>query len=338
MKYVNYILLLTLTISLFSCSPKNSSQNSNNTNSSTMDNTSNQNENNSNKNWNELTEEEKRVIVNKGTEYPYSGKYNDFKKEGIFICKRCETPLFKSEDKFDSKSGWPSFDDAIDGNVKEVPDADGRRVEIVCNTCGGHLGHVFRGENLTDKSTRHCVNSISLDFKAADDDAPTQTNSATVDTAIFASGCFWGTEYYFTAKEGVLETQVGYIGGSIKNPSYREVCTGRTGHAEATRVVFNPQIISYKELCKFFFETHDPTQVNRQGPDVGTQYRSEIFYLSEKQKEISEELIKILEQKGLRIATQVTPATTFWKAEDYHQDYYNVKGGTPYCHSYTKRF
>ena len=115
--------------------------------------------------YNELTDEEKYVIENKGTEYPFTGKYNDFYEEGIFTCKKCNTPLYKSEDKFKSGCGWPSFDDEIDGAVKRVPDRDGRRVEIVCASCGGHLGHVFEGERLTAKNTRHCVNSISLNFE-----------------------------------------------------------------------------------------------------------------------------------------------------------------------------
>ena len=117
-------------------------------------------------NYNELNDEEKYVIENKGTEYPFTGKYNDFYEEGVFTCKKCNTPLYKSEDKFKSGCGWPSFDDEIDGAVKRVPDRDGRRVEIVCASCGGHLGHVFEGERLTAKNTRHCVNSISLNFEA----------------------------------------------------------------------------------------------------------------------------------------------------------------------------
>lgn len=117
-------------------------------------------------NYNKLTDEEIRVIENKGTEMPFSGKFNSFYEEGVYKCRKCNTPLYKSEDKFNSGCGWPSFDDEIEGAVKRVPDADGRRVEIVCANCGGHLGHVFEGEGFTDKNTRHCVNSVSLDFEA----------------------------------------------------------------------------------------------------------------------------------------------------------------------------
>jgi peptide methionine sulfoxide reductase msrA/msrB len=159
-----------------------------------------------------------------------------------------------------------------------------------------------------------------------------------VGRAIFAAGCFWGVEHYFKTLDGVKSTQVGYIGGHIKNPTYEEVCSKTTGHAEAIEVVYNPDVITFEELAKFFFEIHDPTQVNRQGPDIGEQYRSEIFYLDENQKEISEKLIKILEDKGLKIATKLTPATEFYSAEGYHQDYYDKTGGVPYCHTYTKRF
>lgn len=281
-------------------------------------------------NYKKLTTEEERVIINKGTEYPYSGAYNDFKDSGQFVCKQCNTPLFTSDSKFDSRSGWPSFDDAIDNNVKEILDADGKRSEIVCNTCGGHLGHVFRGEGFTDKDTRHCVNSISLDF--------VPKNNVKQDTAIFASGCFWGTEYHLQKFDGVIDTKPGYIGGEIKNPSYKQVCTGTTGHAEAVRVIFNPDKVSFEELAILYFETHDPSQVDRQGPDVGTQYRSEIFYSSESQKETSKKLIKVLEDKGVQVATKLSEATTFWVAEDYHQDYYIKTGKQPYCHIYQKKF
>jgi peptide methionine sulfoxide reductase msrA/msrB len=281
--------------------------------------------------YNRLTKEEEKVIVSKDTEPPFSGKYNDHWEKGVYVCKRCNAPLYRSEDKFDAGCGWPSFDDELPNAVKRVPDPDGVRIEIVCANCGAHLGHVFVGEDLTEKDVRHCVNSISLSF------VPTEGGRRT-ERAIFAGGCFWGTEHYFKRAKGVISTTVGYIGGRKDNPTYKEVCHGDTGHAEAVEVVFDPDIISYEELVKLFFEIHDPTQVNRQGPDVGEQYRSEIFYLNDEQKAVVEKLIGILENKGYKIATKVTKASTFWKAEDYHQDYYDKTGGSPYCHRYTKRF
>jgi len=156
--------------------------------------------------------------------------------------------------------------------------------------------------------------------------------------AIFASGCFWGTQYYLQKAKGVISTTAGYIGGQKDNPTYPEVCTGKTGHAEAVEVIFDPAIISYEELAKLFFETHDPGQKNRQGPDIGTQYRSGIFYLDDAQKATAEKLIAVLKEKGYPVVTEVTKATTFWKAEDYHQDYYDKKNGNPYCHIYIKKF
>jgi peptide methionine sulfoxide reductase msrA/msrB len=281
--------------------------------------------------YNKLTLEEERVIIHKGTERPFTGEYDLHFENGTYLCKRCNAPLYKSDDKFNSHCGWPSFDDEITGAVKRIPDADGIRTEIVCSNCDAHLGHIFIGEGLTDKNVRHCVNSISLNFEPMIGENKTER-------AIFASGCFWGTEYHLQKVDGVISTTVGYTGGNKKNPTYKEVCTGNTGHAEATEVIYDPAKVSYEELARIFFETHDPTQVNRQGPDIGTQYRSEIFYLDEEQKEIAEKLIGLLEDNGLNVATKVTKASTFWNAEGYHQDYYDNKGSTPYCHFYTKRF
>ncbi|MFL5729177.1 MAG: peptide-methionine (S)-S-oxide reductase MsrA, partial [Cytophagaceae bacterium] len=158
------------------------------------------------------------------------------------------------------------------------------------------------------------------------------------DTAIFASGCFWGTEYYLQQAKGVISTDVGYTGGTKENPTYKEVCTGRTGHAEAVQVIFDPSKTSYEELAKLFFETHDPTQRNGQGPDIGTQYRSAIFYRNEEQKKTAEALIATLKKKGYDVATEVTKAGTFWKGENYHQNYYENNGSSPYCHIYKKKF
>ena len=284
--------------------------------------------------WNKLSPEEERVIVNKGTEMIWKGKYVDNHEEGLYLCKRCNAPLFESSTKFESGSGWPAFDDAIEGAVKEIQDVDGYRTEIVCANCEGHLGHVFKGEHMTPNNTRHCVNSISLNFVQENQ----LDNKVKTDTAIFASGCFWGTEYFFEKAEGVISTQVGYIGGHKENPTYKEVCAHTTGHAEAVMVVFDPTKTDYETLCKLFFETHDPTHVNRQGPDFGEQYRTEVFYMNEEQKTIAEKLKNELVKGGLDVATKITKATKFWEGEDYHEHYYSGNGGTPYCHGYTKRF
>jgi peptide methionine sulfoxide reductase msrA/msrB len=252
---------------------------------------------------------------------------------GVYICKRCNAPLFRSECKFDSHCGWPSFDDEIEGAVKQVPDPDGMRTEIVCATCGGHLGHVFTGEGFTDKNIRHCVNSISMNFIPE-----MKKEEVKTEKAIFAGGCFWGVEYFMQKKEGVSSVISGYIGGHKDNPTYMEVCSGTTGHAEAVEITYDPSKVSYEELARLFLEIHDPTQTDRQGPDIGEQYRSEIFYQNELQKQTAENLISILKSKGYDVVTAVTPATAFWPAEDYHQDYYDHKGTLPYCHGYTKRF
>lgn len=277
---------------------------------------------------NELTKEERYVIEDKGTERPFSGKYNDFKEVGTYICKRCDAPLYRSEDKFNSGCGWPSFDDEIEGAVTRTLDADGHRVEITCTKCGAHLGHVFEGEGFTDKDTRHCVNSISMQFVPA----------SVTEIAIFAGGCFWGVEHLLQQQDGVISVESGYTGGTTENPTYQDVLSHTTGHAEAVRVLYDPTKVDYETLAKLFFEIHDPTQVDGQGPDIGDQYRSEIFYNSPEQREVAERLIETLKSKGYDVATKLTEATTFYPAEDYHQDYYRTKGTQPYCHARVRRF
>ena len=156
--------------------------------------------------------------------------------------------------------------------------------------------------------------------------------------AIFACGSFWGAQHQFERANGVISSTVGYIGGHKENPTYPEVKAHTTGHAEATEVVFNPELISYSDLCKLFFEIHDPAQTDGQGPDIGPQYRSEIFYFNEEQKKQAEEIIGLLRAKGYEVNTRLTPASTFWKAEAYHQHYYDKTGGEPYCHIRIKKF
>jgi len=283
--------------------------------------------------FNKLTPEEIRVIEHKGTELPFSGKYNNFYQDGIFLCKKCNSELFRSKDKFNSNSGWPSFDDTIKGKVKEVLDKDGRRIEIICANCGGHLGHVFRGEQFTPKNTRHCVNSLSLNFEPFE-------NSKRYKKAYFAGGCFWGVEYWFLKLDGVVGAYSGYMGGNLENPTYSDVCRGDTGHIETVEVVYDIKKTSYENLVKFFFEIHDSTQTDGQGPDIGPQYISAIFYNSPQERLISQKIINILEDKGIKIATKLIDATKhkFYKAEEEHQNYYNLRGLRPYCHNYTKRF
>ncbi|MFV0390830.1 MAG: bifunctional methionine sulfoxide reductase B/A protein [Paludibacteraceae bacterium] len=286
--------------------------------------------------YNRLTPEEEQVILHKGTERPFTGKLLNNKAVGTYVCKRCDAPLYRSQDKFESYCGWPSFDDELPGAVLRVPDADGRRTEIVCANCGAHLGHVFEGERFTEKNTRHCVNSISMKFVAAVSD----TKPTTTEAAYLASGCFWGTEYHFQKVKGVRATTVGYMGGHVPHPSYREVCTGETGHVEVTEVLFDTTKTSYEDLIKLYYETPDFTRIGGQGPDIGAQYQSVIFYVNDEQKRIAEKYIQILTDKGYKVATELRPAENneFWEAEDYHQQYYEKKNGTPYCHVYRKIF
>ena len=277
--------------------------------------------------WNALSAAEARVVESCGTEPPFSGEWLKHDAQGTYTCVRCDAPLFPSDAKFKSGTGWPSFDKALPGSIREVTDSDGHRVEIQCSRCGGHLGHVFRGEGMTSENTRHCVNSVSLDFQAE-----------TREEAFFAGGCFWGVESLLEALPGVVSVESGYMGGTRQTPGYREVVEGGTGHAETVRVVFDPAKISYEAVAKHFFEIHDPTQINRQGPDRGSQYRSAVFTVGDAQALVIHDLIGQLQAKGLRIATQVHAAKVFWPAEDYHQDYYRRTGKAPYCHSHTPRF
>lgn len=281
--------------------------------------------------YNTLTQEEKNIIENKGTESPFTGKYWNFKGEGVYLCKKCDAPLYNSKDKFESHCGWPSFDDEIKGAVTHKLDADGKRTEIICNNCGGHLGHVFEGEGLTDKNIRHCVNSTSLKFISKE-------SMPIYETAYFAGGCFWGVEFFMHKLDGIKSTSVGYMGGTKENPTYNDVCSYKTGHAEVVEIVYDKNKVKFEDITKLFFEIHDFTQINRQGPDVGTQYRTEIFYTTNEQKEIVDSLINILDNKGYKVATKVTLSTKYWVAENYHQDYYDNKGSKPYCHSYKKIF
>lgn len=271
------------------------------------------------------------VVKNKGTERPFTGEYDQFGESGTYLCRQCGLALYRSSTKFHSGCGWPSFDAEVADHVKREVDADGRRTEILCQRCDAHLGHVFAGEGFTQNNIRHCVNSLSLDFVSDKEVNDTEE-------AIFAAGCFWGVEYYFKKLPGVLKVEVGYAGGHKDYPTYQEVCEHKTGHYEVIRVIYDPSKISYAALVKFFYEIHDPTQANGQGPDIGEQYLSVIFYYDAAQKKDAEEVTNELKQLGYAVATQIKPVKTFWRAEAYHQDYYTKTGKQPYCHRYQKKF
>lgn len=275
---------------------------------------------------NRLTDIERYVMEQKGTERPFTGEYYDFFEEGTYVCKRCGTALYRSKDKFRSGCGWPSFDDEIKGAVRRLLDADGRRTEIQCAKCGAHLGHVFIGEGFTPKDTRHCVNSVSLKF------VPLKKKYSNIKEIYFAGGCFWGTEHYFKQLRGVVDTKVGYANGNTDNPTYREVCTDKTGFAETVCVVYDPDVITLEFLTEMYFRAIDPTSVDQQGPDIGSQYRTGIYYKDDDDKvEIGKVYDSMRQKLGSRMAVEFLPLKNFYYAEEYHQDYLD-KNPAGYCH------
>jgi len=271
------------------------------------------------------------VVCDKSTEAPYSGLYNKVVIEGTYLCRRCGLALFRANSQFTAGCGWPSFDAEIAGTVTQILDPDGYRMEIVCRRCEGHLGHIFTGEHLTIKNCRYCVNSLSLDFVASNTVLDTEE-------AIVAGGCFWGVEYYLNLIPGVLKIEVGYTGGNVTEPTYKHVCSGDTGHYEAARILFDTAITNYATVLKRFFEIHDPTQKNGQGPDIGQQYQSAVFVYNQSQEEDAKQLLQTLHNRGYLTATQLIPALPFWPAEDYHQQYYAKNNKKPYCHQPVLRF
>ena len=263
-----------------------------------------------------LTPEEKHILKDKGTEVPFTGEYNTHFEPGIFICRACDNPLYESNTKFNSGCGWPSFDDEIEGAITRYEDLSGGRLrtEICCKKCDGHLGHIFEGEQITIKDTRHCVNSLSIRFKAY----------SKLQRATFGAGCFWSVEKLFKATEGVYLSRVGYMGGDTEAPTYEEVCSGTTNHAEVVDIYFNPEKVSFSNLLNLFLANHNPTTLNQQGFDRGTQYRSIIFYYTEQQLKECEQSIKEHQKKWEKeIVTQVICSSKFFRAEEYHQNYLN---------------
>ncbi|MCF1428223.1 MAG: bifunctional methionine sulfoxide reductase B/A protein [Shewanella sp.] len=278
-----------------------------------------------------LTDFERYVIEEKGTERPFSGEYHQFDEPGVYHCRKCDAPLYLSEHKFQTHCGWPAFDDEIPGAVTRHPDADGRRTEIVCAACGGHLGHVFEGEYLTEKNLRHCVNSASMVFRGKGNG---ENQTGHIELATLGGGCFWCIEAIFAVLQGVAGVKSGYAGGDPARADYRSVCSGDTGHAEVVQVSFDPEIISYRELLQVFFTSHDPTTLNRQGNDKGTQYRSVIFAHNALQQEVAAEVIGRLDASGLwssPLVTELVPYTGFYPAEEYHNDYFARNPDQGYC-------
>jgi len=276
---------------------------------------------------NKLTPEEEKIITGKGTEAPYSGEYDNFFANGVYTCRRCGAPLYTSDSKFDAHCGWPAFDSEISGRVKRAPTVDGQGVEISCAACGAHLGHVFTGENMTPKDTRHCVNSVSLKFIP-------QSEMKKSEIAVLGGGCFWCLEPLFKQVKGVSRVLTGYAGGRTANPTYDEVSGGATGHAEVVKIDFDPMMATYRELLRIFFDYHDPTTLNQQGNDMGEQYRSLILYADQGQKLIAEDYIKELTANRVfnqPIVTEIKPLADFYQAEDSQQDYYAKHPENAYC-------
>lgn len=283
-----------------------------------------------------LTEFEKHVIEQKGTERPFSGEYYQHGAPGVYCCKKCDAPLYRSESKFNAHCGWPAFDDEIEDAVKRNMDADGMRVEIVCAHCDGHLGHVFEGEQLTPNNIRHCVNSVSMIFKSADE---LIDNSSATELATLGGGCFWCIEAVFAAIKGVSKVTSGYAGGAADDANYKAVCSGMTGHAEVVQITFDPREVSFESLLEVFWQSHDPTTLNRQGNDVGAQYRSVIFIHNEQQAQIANNMIDDLTRVSAwpnPIVTQVVAYNGFFAAENYHNDYFEQNGEQPYCQMVVK--
>jgi peptide methionine sulfoxide reductase msrA/msrB len=277
----------------------------------------------------QLTPEQYKVARASGTERAFCGVFHDNHRNGFYSCVGCGLPLFRSDAKFDSGTGWPSFFQPVaDENIGKHTDFSYGmvRTEILCKRCDTHLGHVFP-DGPAPGGLRYCINSASLNFEEKEPKTRTET-------AVFGAGCFWGVEEAFSKVNGVISTEVGYSGGISRNPTYEQVCSHTTGHAEVVKVEFNPSVVSYPELLDLFFEIHDPTSLNRQGLDFGDNYRSAIYFTTPEQEASARDAIVRLEKDGKYrrpIVTQVELAGPFYRAEEYHQQY-AAKHGGGFCH------
>ncbi len=265
------------------------------------------------------------VTRENGTEPPFANEYWNTAEDGLYLDIISGELLFTSDDKFQSSCGWPSFTrPARESAVLEKTDYSHnmQRTEVRASRSDSHLGHVFDDGPLPG-GLRYCINSAALRFVPA---------SRSV--AYLAAGCFWGTEAYFRALAGVLDVTAGYMGGTVEAPTYEQVCSGTTGHAETVRVRFDPERISYRDILRHFFRMHDPTSLDRQGGDVGTQYRSAIFCVDDGQREVSTNLVRELESAGRYadpVVTEIARSAVFYPAEGYHQRYLEQHPGG-YCH------
>jgi peptide methionine sulfoxide reductase msrA/msrB len=278
-----------------------------------------------------LTPEQYRIARGRGTEPAFCGGLLHNKEAGLYVCVCCNLPLFESSAKFESGTGWPSFfQPAAEENIRQKIDRSHGmvRTEILCQRCDAHLGHVFE-DGPPPTGLRYCLNSEALRF-VANDRLKTIAERA---EAVFAGGCFWCVEAVFEQLDGVLDVVSGYAGGDAATANYGAVSTGRTGHAEAVKIVYDPRKISYEQLLKVHFATHDPTTLNRQGNDVGPQYRSAIFYANQREKELAEAFIADLSRAKVfkrRIVTTLEPLGGFYPAEAKHQDFVVCNPTQPY--------
>src|SRR5690349_8949311 len=298
-----------------------------------------------------LSGEQYQVTQHEATEAPFHNAFWDNHHPGIYVDVVSGEPLFSSLDKFDSGTGWPSFTQPLNGTqiVQKKDSALGmERTEVRSKLADSHLGHVFE-DGPTDKGgLRYCINSAALKFIPVEemDQAgygqqlepfikARLVKAPVHEKAILAGGCFWGMEEIIRKIPGVIRTTVGYSGGKSADPTYEDVCTGATGHAESIEVVFDPARLSYEALLDYFFRMHDPTTLNRQHNDVGTQYRSAIFYTSDAQKKTAESVKARWSASGKfnrPITTEITAAAKFYSAEDYHQKYLVKHPGGYTCH------